>query len=552
MKLAKTLCLRRSPIRGFFVLFCFCASASAQSFSPFQGLVHSMEQINLGSTALGDFDGDGDFDILLFGISQNGIRSGTYRFDGYQEIPRPQQTPLVSIQSGLPQTLGNTGAAYSAVGWTDLNGDGLVDFFVTGSVTSEPPYEPRGSFFGNTGAAGNRYHYIFMTAEATHSGSVAWADYDNDGDEDLLITGVSGEDYITTLYRTDRNPVLNVGDFSNVRLVEIETSLPGIGYGEGIWGDFDNDGDFDVLLAGSSASGFITEIFRNDGGAFSPINANMLGLINSDVDWGDYDNDGDIDLLLSGALPGLEIAQGFTKVYRNDGGIFTDIGLDVPGTFSGGNAWGDFDGDGYLDILLLGIEKMLDREKVARLYRNLGNGSFESVPSLIVAGMALGALALGDMDEDHDLDFITVGYVFGPQTIPYRNEYNHRNLPPQPPTHLQTTENGDGSVTISWSDAVDAETPSAGLTYNIRVGVRPGGSEIASPMAHPFDGHRRIAAPGNVGPNTSWTFQNVSPGTYYWSVQAIDHGYIGSAFADEIEVTITEPGGLTQASTGAK
>jgi len=501
-----------------------------------------MYHINLGSATLGDFDNDGDHDLLIFGISPTGIRSATYRFDGYQEIPRPQQTPLISIRSGLVHTLGSTGAAYSAIGWTDLNGDGLIDFYLTGSSTIDPPYELTGTFFGNTGEEGNRYRTINLGLEELHSGSVAWADYDNDGDEDLLLTGISDQGYCTKLYRTERSPASYVGDFSGLRLSEVETDLPDVGYGEGLWGDYDNDGDFDILLTGASDDGFITEIYQNSGGAFSPIYAHLKGLGFSDADWGDYDNDGDIDLLLTGALTGLEVAVGFTRIYRNDGEYFTDIGANLPGTFSGGTSWGDFDGDGYLDILMFGIEKMLDEEKVGRLYRNNGIGGFESVSALVVDGMAFGSLALGDLDEDQDLDFITTGFHLGPNTIPYRNEYNHRNLPPQPPTQLRATLNEDSSVTVSWADAVDAETPSAGLTYNLRVGLVPGGAQIVSPMAHPYEGHRRISSPGNVGPNTFWTFKDVPHGTYYWAVQAIDHGFVGSEFSEEYVLTIDENG----------
>jgi hypothetical protein len=69
------------------------------------------------------------------------------------------------------------------------------------------------------------------------------------------------------------------------------------------WGDYDNDGDLDVLLAGTpdSVSG-ITRIYRNDGNdTFVSISAGLTGLFQGAVAWGDYDNDNDLDIVL---LPG--------------------------------------------------------------------------------------------------------------------------------------------------------------------------------------------------------------------------------------------------------
>jgi hypothetical protein len=93
-------------------------------------------------------------------------------------------------------------------------------------------------------------------------------------------------------------------------------------------------------------------------------------------------------------------------------------------------------------------------------------------------------------------------------------------------------------ATLTWTAATDANQ-SSGLSYNLRLGTSPGGSENASPMSDPLSGYRRFLEKGNAGQRLSWTIRNLSPGTYYWSVQAIDHSLVGSPFAAESSFVVT-------------
>src|SRR5262249_48791460 len=88
----------------------------------------------------------------------------------------------------------------------------------------------------------------------------------------------------------------------------------------------------------------------------------------------------------------------------------------------------------------------------------------------------------------------------------------------------------------------------AGLGYNLRVGTSPGAQDIVSTMANLTNGWRRVAQRGNAGQGLSWPLTNaLFAGTYYWSVQAIDHSFAGSAFAPE--ATFTLPPQAPQAQT---
>lgn len=92
-----------------------------------------------------------------------------------------------------------------------------------------------------------------------------------------------------------------VGDACSEPFTDIGAPLPGITDGSVAWGDYDNDGDLDILLAGSTGSDRIAKIYRNDDGNFVDINAALPGVLRSSVAWGDYDNDGDLDILLTGS-----------------------------------------------------------------------------------------------------------------------------------------------------------------------------------------------------------------------------------------------------------
>jgi hypothetical protein len=95
------------------------------------------------------------------------------------------------------------------------------------------------------------------------------------------------------------------------------------------------------------------------------------------------------------------------------------------------------------------------------------------------------------------------------------------------------------SATVTWAPATDAETPSTALTYNLVLSATPEGALLASPMANLANGFRRIAQSGNAGLNLSAAFTGLTPGTYYFSVQAIDSAFAGGPFAPWHAVEVT-------------
>jgi len=262
--------------------------------------------------------------------------------------------------------------------------------------------------------------------------------------------------------------------------------------------------------------------------------AGLTGVYTSSVAWGDYDNDGDLDILLTGATTGGYVS----KLYRNDGGgTFTDIAVGWPGVAGSSVAWGDYDNDGDLDILLAGAS---ETGHVSKIYRNDGNNTFTDIGAGLT-GVSYPSVAWGDYDNDGDLDILLTGGTFisggAVRTISkiYRNETCSSNTPPSAPGNLSTLVGAQGTV-FHWGPSTDDQTPSAGLHYNLRVGTTPGGNQITSPMSASV-GYRRVARLGNA--REQGLMLALPPGTYYWSVQGIDPAWAGSPFASEKSFTVT-------------
>jgi hypothetical protein len=295
----------------------------------------------------------------------------------------------------------------------------IEEAVVSGPVIEEsaPPQAPPSVTFTNiTHEAGIDFvHVNGSTGEKlmpeTIGSGAAFLDYDNDGDQDLLLVNSKwwpGEEREPTptlaFYRNDGH-----GRFTDVT-AEVGLKITCFGMGAGI-GDYDNDGWTDLYITTLGKN----TLFRNDHGRFVDVTAraDVAGL---DTDWStaaafiDYDNDGDLDLFVGNyvlwsrkidleidfQLTGLGRAFGapnhFTgannRLYRNEGdGRFSDVSLaagiavndPVTGMPEGktlGVAPIDYDRDGWIDLVT-------SNDTVRNfLYHNLGNGRFEEIGAL--------------------------------------------------------------------------------------------------------------------------------------------------------------------------
>jgi predicted nucleotidyltransferase len=447
-----------------------------------------------GSVAWGDYDNDGDLDVLVAGYTASGNISKIYRNDN---------GIFTDINAGL------TGTMQCSAAWGDYDNDGDLDLLLAGYISSNNYFS---KIYRNDAGV---FTDINAGLAGVSVGSADWGDYDNDGDLDILISGRTGStSFISRVYRND-NGVLTGAYMSSAA-----------------WGDYDNDGDQDILLTGYvSESNRISKIYRNDNGVFTDINAGLTGVYYGSVDWGDYDNDGDLDILLTG----ISTAGNISAIYRNDSGVFTDIIAGLPDVYLGSVAWGDYDNDGDLDVLITGISSI---GYISKVYMNV-NGVFTDINAGLT-GVYYGSVAWGDYDNDGNLDILLSGYTSSDYiTKIFRNTNILAHTSPAAPANLQTTPISLSKVTLSWDKASDLQTPQNTLTYNIRIGTTAGGSNIVGPMASVSTGFRRVPARGNAEfKNNGYVIGNLAPGTYYWSVQAIDQSFAGGDWATESSFTL--------------
>ncbi|GIV59480.1 MAG: hypothetical protein KatS3mg043_0569 [Rhodothermaceae bacterium] len=481
---------------------------------------HTLPHVEQGFLSWGDYDNDGDLDVVVTGRGAAGLHAALYRNDGKSD---DETVRFTDAGAGLPPVL------YSRSAWFDLDGDGDLDLVLSGSRTETPPFIPVTLLYRNDDG---RLVPLEAGLEPLHSGAVAPADYDNDGDTDLLLAGIDAAGrYRGLLYRNDGGTLTLARD-----------DLRGGTFGAAAWGDYDDDGDLDLALSGASETdGFATLLYRNDAGTLTPQATALEPVAFGSLAWGDYDDDGDLDLALSGGRLSLRFFEGTTRLYRNDGGTLQATDDDLPGILAGHLAWGDYDDDGDLDLALSGAFEAGGR-RTARLLRNDGAGGF--VTATFFIGAIFAATDWGDYDGDGDLDLLASG--LSTAGLPFTNLYeNQRQVippPPPPPAALQATVEGH-TVHLQW----DPPASGRNLTYNLRVGRAPGGHDVLPVPADPATGHLRLPRPGNVAHHTTWTLRNLPGGIYYWSVQALDPALRASAFAAEGTFTVEAATGVTTA-----
>jgi len=473
----------------------------------------------LGALAWGDYDNDGDLDLIQSGTTNNAPSGGIlrlFRNDG----------GVLNLVTTLP------GLSKSTVAWADYNSDGFLDLLVTGQT---PTALPVARIYRNN--RNGTFTDINAPFTGVFSAAAAWTDFDNDGDADVFLTGMvstnltGGFTNVARLYRNDGSD----------KFVEVPTDLPAVSGGGAAWADYDKDGWQDVVLTGTrylagTQAASSAGIYRNlRNGSFALISTSLIPVSNGFVSWGDADNDGDLDLVIASATGG--------RYYRNDGGGSFSGFTVLPSTLTGASGgWGDYDNDGDLDFVIGGAG--------TTPFQNFGNGNFS--PGANLLNSLNGASAWGDYDNDGDLDLAIMGTTNGGSsgafTMLVRNLITVSNAPPAPPQLTSATTGPTNSVTLLWQPATDSATPSNGLSYNLRLGTTPGGGDIISPLADPVTGFRRVVALGNADSSNRWTILNLPAGTYYWSVQAIDGAFVGSPWGEfanagdgQFEITNSRP-----------
>ena len=189
----------------------------------------------------------------------------------------------------------------------------------------------------------------------------------------------------------------------------INANLTDVTFSAAAWGDYDNDADLDLIIMGMDDSGtYYTKLYRNDGNdIFTEVQGlPFTDLAVGDIAFGDYDNDGDLDLLMEGATGS---GSSFTRIYENKGNdSFTEASVSLEQLYDGAVSWMDYNNDGYLDIMYNGFDDV-NGIYSAFVYSNNKDGSFTLQSSLNFPGVIKGIIKWADYDKDGDLDIVYTG-----------------------------------------------------------------------------------------------------------------------------------------------
>ncbi|MDX5320444.1 MAG: CRTAC1 family protein, partial [Bacteroidota bacterium] len=246
----------------------------------------------------------------------------------------------------------------------DINQDGFPDIFVgrlwTMYPSTGPDITPNYLFLNDGNGSFNDASSMIYNKSFTHrrSRGSAWCDYDNDGDLDLYVTNYFLEP--DELWRNNGDGTFtDMAGAAGLDRNKFNQSSHGTGVD---WGDYDNDGDFDLLVPMLAHPGFTlqydhlpTQLYRNGG---APAFLFYRETAESGIEyeethaggaWGDIDNDGDLDFAIT-TFYGCR----YIDLYRQDEpGKFTMISSEagIQNIVSGEDVcWADWDHDGKLDL----------------------------------------------------------------------------------------------------------------------------------------------------------------------------------------------------------
>ncbi|WP_196892855.1 T9SS type A sorting domain-containing protein [Aureivirga marina] len=306
-----------------------------------------LQHLGYSSASFGDIDNDGDQDLIMTGVKPDlSLVTKLYKNDGTGTFTE-MENPAVQKNN------------IEVISFVDIDNDNDLDLFMSGTSDLK--------FYRNNGSgiysldSNSQFNGVIA-----NQGSLDFADIDNDGDQDLFICGANNEatESIAILYEND-----GTGNFTKIQ----NTPFTPVSVSSVDFSDVDNDGDQDLMITGfDDLYNRISNLYLNDGtGNFSENeNNDFLKIAFGEVVFVDIDNDNDEDLIQTGSAYGMDIST----IYINDGlGNFTELeNKPFIGMYNSTTTYADIDNDGNKDLLFMGHFGNLT--PITKLYRNISQG----------------------------------------------------------------------------------------------------------------------------------------------------------------------------------
>ncbi len=280
--------------------------------TPVLTLVYSSAEADgTSSVAWGDYDGDGDLDLAVGNGDPHRHLSSPQPVRLYRNGGvAPNGTPIFTLAWSAP-----TADRTTSVAWGDYDGDGDLDLAVSNEWDNQ--------VYCNDGASPDRTPIFTLAWSSSDGGGagVAWGDYDSDGNLDLASS--------RSLYHNNGGTLTSVASWS---------SSDG-GGGTAAWGDYDSDGDLDLRGCRIGCTATTAGTLTGSAVWVAPESSAVQS-----VAWGDYDGDGDLDLAVanwvlpldyiatkagasSGKLPGSRLRVTQPPVQRGETSTATVISI---------------------------------------------------------------------------------------------------------------------------------------------------------------------------------------------------------------------------------
>jgi hypothetical protein len=378
----------------------------------------------------GDFTGDGKLDLA---VSGHGLRillaNGNGTFQPAQSVSAILNGALVTGDfngdgrldlvdaGGVPFNIGAVALSYVLLG----NGDGTFQAPIRNVVGSGPDGIATGAFTGDgridlavVNSFDNTVSVLLGDADGTFQPQVTYAvgsgptgimagDFNGDGRTDLAIANSSSNDVSVLLGNGD-------GTFQPQA-----TYAVGAGPAQIVAGDFNGDGHVDLAVTNQSGN-TVSVLLGNGDGTFQPQVAYAVGSAPDAILAGDFSGDGHLDLAV--ANTGNYTEPGSVSVLLGNGdGTFQPQVTYAVGSFGSSIAAGDFNGDGHLDLAVVGIAEGVAADggitygaaELSVLVGN-GDGTFQDAqPYSLGPNFDGGTMVAGDFNGDGRIDLAFAG-----------------------------------------------------------------------------------------------------------------------------------------------
>jgi hypothetical protein len=484
-------------------------------FENITGAIYNGAPLASPKIAFVDIDKNGYLDMIYAGVDNQ--QAGAFKFIGlYKDTAASNKNGFkaAAIKNNLDVLLTNNGISNVSLQFGDINKDLKLDLAI---LYDNIDGRRLGEVYMNTSDTSNNISFaknMSLSIPALRNATLDLIDYNNDGLLDLSLSGTSSS--TGQVFRIYQNKFID-SVAKTIQFIQTNSDIKPFESGQTTWGDINTDGYPDIIFSGVRAG---------------------AGNISS----------------MALADPTTALTNGITKF------------KELP-TFPFGNyitmrpTLGDFSGKKVLDVVLVGTEKIvnpLDNTstisssfKILKNVRDLSAKVIDPSPSNNNVKVRQ---SLAQSSTPRIVNNVIVPFADSSITIADENyneaAYLANAAPSKPKTNtssiISQVEN-KFLVQLNWEKSTDDKTPKDGLTYSLSIGTKPGLSDIIDPNADLISGLRKTPEAGNAGTNTSMSLL-LAPGTYYWSVQAIDAANAGSIFSDNRIIEVSSTRTLTERS----